>query len=82
MFPSALTADDVCHVYWQRMFSEPVNDLQCSSLRQKKEGLCVCLMCAMSVCGRLWKGVCSVCALLMSHDFPVSGALQNYFSRI
>lgn len=63
MFPSALAADDVCRVYGQRMFSESVNDLQCSSLRQKK-GLCVCLMCALSVCGRLWKGVCSVCAFV------------------
>lgn len=44
MFPSALAADDVCRVYGQRMFSESVNDLQCSSLRQKR------FMCVFDVC--------------------------------
>lgn len=33
------------------------------------------------MCGRQWEGVCSVCPLLMSHDFPVSGALQNYCQK-
>lgn len=44
MFPPALTADDVCRVYWQRMFSESVNDLQYSSLKKKR------FMCAFDVC--------------------------------
>lgn len=41
MFPSVLTVDDVCHVYRQCVFSKSVNDLQCSSLRQKKVYVCV-----------------------------------------
>lgn len=41
MFPSVLTVDDVCRVYRQRVFSKSVNDLQCSSLRQKKVYVCV-----------------------------------------
>ena len=60
MFPSALTADDVCCVYWQRGFSESVNELQRSSLLQKRVyvcvwWMCVCVcVCVMSVCGR-WR---------------------------
>lgn len=60
MFPSVLTADDVCHVYWQLVFSKPVNELQCSSLLQKK-GLCVCDVCVWAV---VEEGAVCVCAFV------------------
>lgn len=70
MFPSMLTADDVCHVYWQLVFSKPVNELQCSSLLQKK-GLCVYDVCVWAVVEEGAVCVCVCVLLLMSHDFPL-----------
>lgn len=36
MFLSELTADDVCCVYWQRVFFKLLKELQCPSLLQKR----------------------------------------------
>lgn len=59
MFLPALTADDVCRVYWQCVFSESVNDLQCSSLydTHKKSFMCVFDVCPVCVWAAVEGGV-------------------------
>lgn len=76
MFPSELAADDVCCVYWQRVFLKLLNELQCPSLLQKRVYVrvwCVCDGCVWAVV----EGVVMCMLLLMSHDFPVFSTLQN-----
>lgn len=77
------------HSWWRLLcllaawFSESVNELQCSSLLQKK-GLCVCLM-NVCVCVYVWclcvggggGGGVMCLLLLMSHDFPAFTTLQK-----